>query len=61
MNYSEAARGPSTRSGKLFSIQSSFETEFGRKMTDGDIVDLKKVFTLNETYANIKKVTKYLC
>ena len=57
MNYSEAVRGPLTISGKLFVIQSSFETEFGRKINDADIADLNKFFTLNETYAKIQKVT----
>ena len=56
MNFSEAVRGSLSRPGKLDLIISSWETEFGQKMTDADKANLSKSYTLDETYQNVRKV-----
>ena len=59
MSFSEVVHGTVLLSNKLGAIQSAWETEFGRKMTDRDKTDLNKRFTLEETHENIQKVYFY--
>ena len=56
MSYSEVVSGTASSPSKLAIIQSSWETEFGRKMTDRDKTDLAKRFTVEETHLNLQKV-----
>ena len=60
MNFAKAVRGSATRPGKFKLIQSSWETEFGCKMTDNDASNVFKSFSQDETYENIQKVKLYL-
>lgn len=59
MNFSEALKGPLTRSGKLRAIHSAGQTELGRKITDTEITSLSKNFTLDDTYNNLQKVKQF--
>ena len=56
MNFSEAVRGTISTSRKLQVIHSSWETEFGSKMTEADQANLSKLFSLDETHGNVQKV-----
>ena len=57
MKYSEAVKSQVTASAKHHAIKSSWETEFGRTITDADWANLQKFFSINETYSNFQKVT----
>ena len=59
MSFSKVIQGTASSSTKLAAIQSSWETEFGRKMTDEDKTDLTKRFTVEETHKNLQKVYLY--
>ena len=56
MNYSQALKGPLTRSVKTQEIHSAGETELGRKMTDLEIDAILTKFSLNSTYNYLQKV-----
>ena len=56
MSFSEVIQGTASSCTKLAAIQSSWETEFRRKMTDKDKTDLTKRFTVEETHKNLQKV-----
>ena len=56
MSYADAATGSLSISGKLRTIKSSWETEFGHEMTYSEENTLFTTFTINETFSNIKKV-----
>ena len=56
MNYSQALRGPLTRSVKIQEIHLAGETEIGRKMTDVEIDAILTKFSPNSTYDYLQKV-----
>ena len=59
MKYSEAVKSRCSPSVKHHTIQSSWETEYGRKITEADWANLQKFFSINETYSNVQKVTSF--
>ena len=56
MNFAAAVKHCRSTSVKRKIVESSWETEFRRKMTDNDKTNLHKFFDLNETYDNVQKV-----
>ena len=56
MNFAAAAKCRISTSAKQHAVESSWETEFRRKMTATDKTNLHKFFNLNETYDNVQKV-----
>ena len=58
MSYADAVTGSLSRSGKLHTIKSSWQTEFGHEMTFAEEDSLYRNFTINETFSNIKKVVQ---
>ena len=59
MEFSEALKSQVTPSIKIHTIQSSWETEYGREITETDWTNLHKFFSLNEIYSNVQKVTNF--
>ena len=53
MNFSQAAKGRFTRSGKIQAIHSAADTELGRQITKEEFSSLSETFSLNEVYENI--------
>ena len=59
MEFSEALKSQVTPSIKIHTIQSSWETEYGREITETDWTNLHKFFSLDEIYSNVQKVTNF--
>ena len=57
MNFSKAAKGGFTNSGKQQAIGSAAETELGRSLTKQEIAILCTKFSVDELYTNLQKVS----
>lgn len=57
MNFSKAAKGCFTNSGKQQAISSAAETELGRSLTKQEIAALCTRFSVDELHRNLQKVS----